>query len=377
MHATTLTELDAATLAERLAGWGYPRTHAVRLLREFYRTGSWSEGPSSARWPAGLLERLEAELTARSTSVARRETAEDGTTKFLLRLRDGHSVESVLMPDLRPDRAAGCLSSQVGCAMGCDFCATARGGWVRDLSVGEMMEQFLTLRWAAATEGRVLKTVVFMGMGEPLLNLDRVLPAVSRMADNALGGIGWRQITLSTVGIVPGIETLTETGWNIQLAISVHAPDDETRARLLPMGRRYRLADILAAADRFQARRGRPVILQYCLLSDVNDSPEQASQLAGFVGDRRMHVNLLRYHPTGTGLRGGEYRPSSEARAERFAAILRGAGVVTHFRRSRGLEIAAACGQLRAESRGARVSQPAVAVEASAARGNTNQNVLP
>jgi 23S rRNA (adenine2503-C2)-methyltransferase len=186
-----------------------------------------------------------------------------------------------------------------------------------------------------------------MGMGEPLLNLDAVLPAVRRLADNALGALGWRQITVSTVGIVPGMDALTATGLNFNLAVSLHAPDDATRAQLLPVGKRFPLADILAAADRFQARRGRPVTIQYCLLAGVNDSPEHAHRLAELLGTRRMHVNLLRYNPTGLSLRGVAYAPSPEPVAEAFAGILKARGLVAHFRRSRGMDIDAACGQLR------------------------------
>ena len=251
------------------------------------------------------------------------------------------------MPDFRADRAAGCISSQVGCAMGCDFCATTKTGFERNLTAGEIVEQFLALRREAQAVGRRLQTIVFMGMGEPLLNLPAVLAAVRRLADNALGALGWRQITVSTVGIVPGIDALTATGWNIQLALSLHAPDDATRAQLLPMGKRFPIADILAAADRFQAQRGHPITIQYCLLAGVNDSPDQARQLAQVLGRRRLHVNLLRYNPTGLSLRGVTYQPSSDATAATFADVLREHKIVTHFRRSRGPEIDAACGQLR------------------------------
>jgi 23S rRNA (adenine2503-C2)-methyltransferase len=251
------------------------------------------------------------------------------------------------MPDFRPDRAAGCLSSQVGCAMGCDFCATTKTGFERNLTAGEMVEQFLALRREALAVGRKLQTIVFMGMGEPMLNLDHVLAAIDRLADNRLGALGWRQITVSTVGIVPGIDALTAAGLNVHLAVSLHAPDDATRAQLLPMGKRFPIADILAAADRFQASRGRPVTIQYCLLRGVNDSPDHARTLAAVLGARRMHVNLLRYNPTGLSLRGVAYAPSSDDTADAFAAILREHHLVAHFRRSRGPDIDAACGQLR------------------------------
>ncbi|MGE3308425.1 MAG: 23S rRNA (adenine(2503)-C(2))-methyltransferase RlmN [Limisphaerales bacterium] len=341
-----LSEHTVDGLAGRLRDWGFKPGHAARVLRTFYA----SDGANRAGGPgipAALRDRLSSELSGVMATTIRRRVADDGTVKLLLGLGDGLTVESVLMPDFRQDRAAGCLSSQVGCAMGCDFCATARGGFVRNLTAGEMVEQFLALRREARSAGRTLRTVVFMGMGEPLLNLEAVVGAVRRLADNGLGALGWRQITVSTVGIVPGIDALTELGLNIHLAVSLHAPDDVTRARLLPMGRRYGVDEILAAADRFQARRGRPVTVQYCLLAGVNDSRDHARELAVRLGGRRMHVNLLRYNPTGLSLRGVEYAPVEESVAVAFAEVLRGDGVVAHFRRSRGPDIDAACGQLR------------------------------
>mgnify|MGYP003336174034 CR=1 FL=1 len=322
---------------------------AARVLRAYY-AGRDFVATSATGLPEGLVQRLRQAFNASVTGFAARQVAADGTTKLLLRLGDSRTVESVLMPDFRPDRAAGCISSQVGCAMGCDFCATTKTGFERNLTAGEMVEQFLALRREARDVGRALQTVVFMGMGEPLLNLDSVLSAIQRIADNRLGALGWRQITVSTVGIVPGIDALTNAGLNIHLAVSLHAPDDATRARLLPMGRRFPIADILAAADRFQARRGRPVTIQYCLLAGVNDSPEHARMLAERLGPRRMHVNLLRYNPTGLSVRGVTYEPSAEAVAGEFVSVLRAAGVVAHFRRSRGPDIDAACGQLRRRS---------------------------
>jgi 23S rRNA (adenine2503-C2)-methyltransferase len=341
-----LADFDVESLARQFAAWGHKPSHAARVLRSFYAGGEIHESAAS-RLPKELLRRLRAELVPVTSSLAAQQVASDGTTKLLLRLGDGRTVESVLMPDFRPDRAAGCLSSQVGCAMGCDFCATTKTGFERNLTAGEIVEQFLALRREAQAAGRRLQTIVFMGMGEPLLNLDAVQTAVRRLADHSLGALGWRQITVSTVGIVPGIEALTATGWNINLAISLHAPEDGTRAKLLPTARRFPIADILAAADRFQARRGRPVTIQYCLLAGLNDSREQAQQLAELLASRRMHVNLLRYNPTGLSLLGIAYQPASDERAAAFAEVLRSRRVVAHFRRSRGPDIDAACGQLR------------------------------
>jgi 23S rRNA (adenine2503-C2)-methyltransferase len=282
-----------------------------------------------------------------AASLARRQVSEDGTAKLLLRLGDGRTVESVLMPDFHPSRAAGCISSQVGCAMGCDFCATAQTGFERNLTSGEIVEQFIRLRREARVAGRTLRTVVFMGMGEPMLNLRNVLPAVRRIADPALGALGWRQITISTVGIVPGIEELQEADLGVHLAISLHAPDDATRADLLPMGKRFDVQDVLAAADRYQASSGRITTIQYCLLAGVNDSLAHARDLSRLLDGRDMHVNLLRYNPTGLSLRGRTYAPSRLEQTDAFLAELRSRGTVAHLRRARGPDIHAACGQLR------------------------------
>lgn len=340
-----LAEFSLAELEQQFAAWGVKPSHAARVLRSYYEQGSeFAEAPT--RLPDGLFARIRAELMSR-TSVAARQVSADGTTKLLLRFGDGRTVESVLMPGFREDRTAGCVSSQVGCAMRCDFCATTKTGFERNLTAGEIVEQFLALRREAKIAGRKLQTLVFMGMGEPLLNLDAVLEAVRRIADNAIGGLGWRQVTVSTVGIVPGIDALTATDLNINLAVSLHAPDDATRAELIPTAKGFSIAEIVAAAERFQASRGRPVIVQYCLLKGVNDSAAQARQLAAVLNGRRMHVNLLQYNATGLSLRGRTYEPSSDEVAAEFVTELRNRGVVAHFRLSRGPDIDAACGQLR------------------------------
>jgi 23S rRNA (adenine2503-C2)-methyltransferase len=346
-----LSEYSLEELQREFTGWGFKAGHAMPVLRAHYAQES--ESPlEGLLLPRPLADRLRAADPGAGSSPAVRQKADDGTCKLLIRLGDGRTVEAVMMPDYRDDRAAGCVSSQVGCAMGCDFCATTKTGYERNLTSGEIVEQFLALRRQARAGGRRLQTLVFMGMGEPMLNLDAVIAAIRRIAGGELGALGWRQITVSTVGIVPGMDALADSGLNVHLAVSLHAPDDETRARLLPMGRRFGVGDVLAAADRYQARTARPVTIQYCLLRGVNDSPAQAAQLAALVGERRMHVNLLRYNPTGLSLRGEVYEPSPEDASVAFLEILRSCGVVAHFRRPRGRDIDAACGQLRRRAAG-------------------------
>jgi 23S rRNA (adenine2503-C2)-methyltransferase len=342
----SLPDLTAGELAAWMESHGYKSVHAPRVLRRLY-AGDGDAVRSHVRMPAGLGAFMDATFSKEAASLAMRQVSEDGTSKLLLRLGDGRTVESVLMPDFHPKRAAGCISSQVGCAMGCDFCATTQTGFERNLTSGEIVEQFVRLRREARTVGRTLRTVVFMGMGEPMLNLRNVLAAVKRIADPALGALGWRQVTISTVGIVPGIDELREADLGVHLALSLHAPDDATRADLLPMGRRFDVQDVLAAADRYQAGSGRITTIQYCLLAGVNDSPAQARDLSRLLDGRDMHVNLLRYNPTGLSLRGLTYGPSSMEKTEAFLAELRARGTVAHLRRARGPDIDAACGQLR------------------------------
>ena len=341
-----LTDLSLEELSAWIAGQGYKEAHAARILRNVYHAQAAREN-AGMRMPAGLGELIDSTFPNSSSQLAMRQVAEDGTTKLLLRLPDGRTVEAVLMPDYHPDRAAGCLSSQVGCAMGCDFCATTQTGFERNLSSGEIVEQFVHLRREALSAGRTLRTIVFMGMGEPLLNLKNVVAAIRRMAAPELGALGWRQITVSTVGIVPAIDELREAHLGVHLAVSLHAPDDATRADLLPMGKRFEVREVMAAADRYQASSGRITTIQYCLLEGVNDSLAQARDLARLLQGRRMHVNLLRYNPTGLSLRGRSYAPSSLEQTERFLAELRTQGTVAHLRRARGPDIDAACGQLR------------------------------
>jgi 23S rRNA (adenine2503-C2)-methyltransferase len=341
-----LSDYSLGELQREFAGWGFKASHAALVLRAHYAQEC-LDPLGDLILPRQLSDRLRnAEPGPGSAPVARQE-AGDGTCKLLIRLGDGRTVEAVMMPDFRDDRAAGCVSTQVGCAMGCDFCATTKTGYERNLTAGEIVEQFLALRREARSAGRRLQTLVFMGMGEPMLNLDAVMAAIRRIAGNEVGALGWRQVTVSTVGIVPGIDALAESGLNVHLAVSLHAPDDATREQLLPVGRRFKVDEILAAADRYQARTARPVTIQYCLLRGVNDSAGQALQLADLVGSRRMHVNLLRYNPTGLSLRGVVYEASTDEASIAFAEVLRSRNVVAHFRRPRGRDIDAACGQLR------------------------------
>jgi 23S rRNA (adenine2503-C2)-methyltransferase len=389
-YEMALSDFDIASLSALFERWGYPRGNAGRLLRRYYNCGA--EGLDGTIVSPVVASRLMQEVGLRGTSIASRREAADGTVKLLVALQaekderrtaniklptaseapaerpvpahrplpTAHSsstVECVLMPSHRPDRAAACVSSQVGCAMGCDFCASTKAGVERSLTSGEIVEQFLWLRWEALQLGRRLQTLVFMGMGEPLMNYDNVVAAIRRIAGGELGALGWRHVTVSTVGIVPGIDRLREENLGVHLAVSLHAPDDDTRSAIVPTGRRYRVADILAAVQRYQQASGRIATIEYTLLEDVNDSDAQAELLAQRLADctpdatthrdTRMHVNLIPYNSIGPGLSGRVYQRPQADRMNRFLEILRDRGVVAHFRRTRGDDIEGACGQLR------------------------------
>ena len=343
----TLADYDLPRLEAELAAAGYKPIHAGRVLRAFYESHGRLD-VESLPVAHGARRHVNVRLSSQRSEVIHKTVAGDGTTKLLLGLAAGGAVESVLMPSYRPGLAAGCVSSQIGCAMGCDFCASTRNGLERDLTAGEIVEQFLHLKEQAATIGRRLRTLVFMGMGEPLLNFENVVAAIKRIADPNLGGLGWRQITVSTVGIVPGIDRLADADLNIHLAVSLHAPDDETRSRLVPMNRRYTVADVIDAAKRFESGTGRTPTIEYCMLAGVNDSDDQAALLADRLAGFRAHVNLIPYNPIGPAIRGVAYSRPSPERMQTFVETLRTRGVVAHFRDTRGDDVNAACGQLRA-----------------------------
>lgn len=345
-RAFAIANLDRADLETLLRDAGFVASHARPILRDFYRQAgsidfsSLNLGPRVEAWARSAILQRVASIRSRAESV-------DGTTKLLLGFPDGGAVESVLMPGHRPDRAAGCVSSQIGCAMGCDFCASTRRGLERNLTSGEIVEQFLHLKARAFDMGRRITSIVFMGMGEPMHNLDNVMAAIKRIADPQMGALGWRQITVSTVGIVPGIDRLAEADLNVHLALSLHAPDDETRARIVPSNRRYPVAQIMSAARRFEVKTGRIPTIEYCLLAGLNDSDEHARALCGLMAGFRAHVNLIPYNSSGASLSGAVYRKPAEERVQTFLTLLRSAGVVAHRRATRGDDVNAACGQLR------------------------------
>ncbi len=275
------------------------------------------------------------------------------TEKVLHRLCDGAVVESVVMHyPARPgrrERHTVCISSQAGCAVGCPFCATGELGFTRDLETAEILDQVRHAARRLAEDGRRVTNVVFMGMGEPLLNLDAVLAAVEALNDPRRFGLGARHITVSTSGVVPGIRRLTELGVQFTLAISLHAARDPLRDVLVPLNRRWPVAEVVAAARDHSRATGRRVSYEVTLIAGVNDTPADAAALAELLAPELAHVNLIPMNPVAH----TPWTASPPEAVERFAAILRRAGIPVTIRSNRGIEIGAACGQLAAERAGA------------------------
>lgn len=295
-----------------------------------------------------LRDKLKDLACVRAPSVRLDQVSSDGTRKFLLELDGGGSVEMVYIPE--DDRATLCISSQVGCSLACTFCSTGRQGFNRNLTTAEIVGQL----WLAerlidrsVNHNRAISNIVFMGMGEPLLNFEAVINAATLMLDDNAYGLSRRRVTISTSGIVPAIDRLRER-LPVSLAISLHAPDDPLRDVLVPINQKYPIAELMAACDRYaEVVPHGAIIYEYVMLEGVNDEPEHAQTLIRLLGPRKnaVKVNLIPFNP----FPDSGYRRSSRNRIERFRALLKGAGINTVPRKTRGDDIDAACGQLVGE----------------------------
>jgi 23S rRNA (adenine2503-C2)-methyltransferase len=357
LYDLTLAELEA-TLVE----WGAPKYRAKQIYGWAYDrlVESYDE---MTNLPAALRARLAEELPFVPYRNVREVTLtepEGETIKTLFATADERHVEAVLM--FYPDRATACVSCQVGCPIRCTFCATGLGGLERNLTTGEIVAQVVTLARRARAAGRPLTNVVMMGMGEPLANYGPTFKFIGIINDAAGLNFGARRITVSTAGIVTGIDKLATEPQAVNLAVSLHAPTDELRSTLVPLNKRWPVDELLAACHRYVNSTHRRVTFEYILIKDLNDAPEQAEILARKLGKLLCHVNLIPCNPTPA----GPFQPPSHAAIDRFAAILRTAGIATTVRWSRGVSIAAACGQLRAEEEG-RGERPLIPVRRTVA----------
>lgn len=294
--------------------------------------------------PLALRAQLAGVLNLASVSLVHEVTSGDGqTTKFLFEMRGGNQVEAVLMRH-RGGRTTACISSQAGCALRCDFCATGQGGFVRNMTALEIFDQATFVARRARDEHTTLTNLVFMGMGEPFLNYDAVMDAVALLNDPHGFNLGARRMTISTAGVVPGIKRFTKEGIQVNLAISLHAADDELRTRLMPINKKWPIALLMKAVHDYVATTRRKVFYEYLMLSGVNDRPDDARRLADLLGGPLHHVNLIPYNATSA-----PYERSQVVRMRRFSDILQERGVPTTIRHTMGDDIAAACGQLRVE----------------------------
>jgi 23S rRNA (adenine2503-C2)-methyltransferase len=337
-----LPEEAEAVLTAHFAERGQPRYRARQVLGWLYERLAFgfdemSDLPKAER--DALAERFD--FTA--PEVAKLSRSVDGTAKQLWRLRDGELIESVLIPT--STRLTLCISSQAGCAMACSFCATGWAGYRRQLSAGEIVAQFRGARaWARDNGYDEITNVVYMGMGEPLMNRKAVFPSLAIL--NRGYKLGARRITVSTVGVVPGILEMADMPEQYRLAISLHAPNHELRQTLIPLEKKHPLPDLLDSLRRFDEAGGKRITFEYVMIDGVTDLPELADELAERVSEFNAFVNLIPFNP----IPGTEWKPSSRNRLNFFVERLGKRGISAAVRESRGSDIAAACGQLRAEA---------------------------
>jgi 23S rRNA (adenine2503-C2)-methyltransferase len=342
----TRFDLSSEDLGRLLAG--EPAYRVRQLAEGLYVRGD--EPHEMTALPAALRTRLTeiAELRPALTLAAESRSEGDDTVKWLWQLHGGATVETVLMH--YPDRTTVCVSTQAGCAMACSFCATGQAGFTRQLSAGEIVEQVMRARRAAAASGRRLGNVVFMGMGEPLANYANVWTAVTRLHDDV--GISARHLTISTVGVVPGIHRLAGEQLPVNLAVSLHAANDDLRNQLVPINRTYPLDVLIDACEGYLASKRRRISFEWALIDSVNDTAADVRELAQIARPLGAHVNLIPLNPTP----GYAVRGTSPRGVQEFRARLDAAGVNVTIRRNRGTSIDAACGQLAAEAARKRLS---------------------
>ncbi len=336
-----LADLERLALEAALEQRGHQRFRARQIFQWLYRRGV-TDIAAMTDLPRDLRAGLAAEFALTTPALVHRETSIDGTEKFLLRLGDDRTIESVFIPDT--PAMTFCISTQVGCAMACGFCLTGKMGLLRNLTAGEIVGQVRVLADALAMRDARFN-IVLMGMGEPLHNYDETMKALRILADEHGFALSPRRITLSTVGLLPALEKLAREPVMPNLAISLHAPTDAQRGELVPINRKYGIGDIIAACKRFPLNRRSRITFEYVLLAGVNDRPEDARRLAKLLAGVKSKVNLI---PLNAAPGIPFERPSDEA-IDRFARILSERGLIVSVRKSRGRDIRAACGQLIVE----------------------------
>ena len=347
-HVIDLLDLDLPALVAYVEGLGEKRFRAQQLFRWIHQRGA-CEFEQMSDLARSLRSKLAGVAQVKPLPILSEHVSADGTIKWLFDVGAGDAVETVFIPEA--DRGTLCVSSQAGCAVGCRFCSTGHQGFSRNLRTGEIVAQLwfaehrLRTRLGLAAGERAIDNVVMMGMGEPLQNYAALLPALRVMLDDHGYGLSRRRVTVSTSGVVPMIDRLRDD-CPVALAVSLHAPNDALRESLVPLNRKYPLAELLAACTRYLSAAPRDFItFEYCMLDGVNDTPELARELIECVRDVPCKINLIPFNPfPASGL-----KRSSRERVSAFAALLQHCGIVTTVRRTRGDDIDAACGQLAGE----------------------------
>jgi 23S rRNA (adenine2503-C2)-methyltransferase len=333
-----LIGLDAAALAQFFAQQGEKPFRARQLLQWIHQRGE-SDFARMSDLAKGLREKLVASARIEPPVIVGDTTAEDGTRKWLLKVDDANAVEAVFIP--QTNRGTLCISSQAGCVLDCAFCSTGKQSFNRNLSTAEIIGQLWLAKRLLEGE-RPVSNVVMMGMGEPLLNLDNVIPALRLMLDDNAYGLSRRRVTVSTSGVIAGMDRLRDE-CPVALAVSLHAPNDALRDRIVPVNRKYPLRELVKACNRYLEKAPRDFItFEYVMLEGVNDSDQQARELLGIAERVRCKFNLIPFNP----FPGSEFTRSSAERIRRFAELLQRAGLTVTTRKTRGDDIAAACGQL-------------------------------
>jgi 23S rRNA (adenine2503-C2)-methyltransferase len=335
-------EAASLALAEHFAARGQPSYRVRQVLAWVYEKLAFSfEGMTDL--PRSEREALAEEFSLSAPETAKLSRSHDGTSKHLWKLADGELIESVLIPARQ--RLTLCISSQAGCAMACTFCATGWMGYQRQLTAGEIVAQYRGAQaWALENGYGPISNIVFMGMGEPLMNTNAVFPALALL--NRAYGIGARRITVSTVGIVPGILDMAAMPEQYRLAVSLHAPTHDLRQQLIPVEKKYPLPRLIEALRAFDEAGGKRITFEYVMIDGVNDGLEEADALAALVREFTAFVNLIPFNP----IPATEWRPTPPPRLAEFSARLSRRGVSAYVREPRGRDIAAACGQLKAEA---------------------------
>jgi 23S rRNA (adenine2503-C2)-methyltransferase len=340
LRKTDLLTLTPAELAAYITGLGEPAYRARQVLAWLWPKDA-ASFMAMTNLPLALRERLERQAVIGGLSVAAREKSADGTEKLLFMLPDGQTVETVILPYRIGDSA--CISTQVGCRMGCRFCASGLPGFVRNLTMGEIAAQVLYVRRHLRARGSQLRGMVLMGSGEPLDNWEATISFLEAVKDPQRLGLSLRHVTLSTSGLVPGIRQLAAYGWPLNLAVSLHAPNNEIRNQLMPINKKYPLEVLLPACDEYAQKTGRRITYEYILIDGLNDEQEHAEQCAHLLAGRLCHVNLIPYNTVAE----LSWQASPQQKIQSFKAALAAKGISVTVRRKMGADIAAACGQLR------------------------------